>query len=114
MQSLNTYCRTLKLPLNKKQNVEYVTERARQQFDHFTKELDGIIQGHRDQEFQDGLVAFITNLSLSDLTEDEKKLIFSNTLSQTKEGRIIRDNISQFLSREEFMRDLKRRKTLKM
>lgn len=29
LQSMNEYCRTLKVPLNKKQNFEYVTERTK-------------------------------------------------------------------------------------
>ena len=29
LQSMNAYCRTLKLPLNKKQKVEYLSERAK-------------------------------------------------------------------------------------
>ena len=29
LQSLNSYCRSLKVPLNARQNVEYVTERAK-------------------------------------------------------------------------------------
>ena len=53
--------------------------------------------GHRDQEFEDGLVAFITNLSFSDMTEAEKELIFSKTMTSTVEGKFIRDIIKDYL-----------------
>ena len=97
LQSMNAYCRTLKVPLNKKQNVEYMTERANQQYDHFKVEIERIIKGHRDQEFEDGLVAFITSVNLADMTEAEKELVFSKTMSGTLEGRLIRDIIKDYL-----------------
>jgi len=90
---MNAYCRTLKVPLNKKQNVEYMTERSKQQYEHYKSEIERIIQGHRDQEFEDGLVAFVTSISLSDMTEAEKELVFSKTMTNTLEGRYIRDII---------------------
>jgi len=48
LQSMNAYCRTLKVPLNKKQNLEYMTERAKQQYEHYHAEIEKIIKGHRD------------------------------------------------------------------
>ena len=51
LQSMNAYCRTLKLPLNKKQKVEYLSERAQLQYEHFSQQLERILKGHRDQEF---------------------------------------------------------------
>ena len=56
LQSMNEYCRTLKVPLNKKQNFEYVTERTKSQYEHFTKEIDRILHGYREVEFQDSIV----------------------------------------------------------
>ena len=54
------------------------------------------MQGHRDQEFEDGLVAFITNLSFAHMTEAEKELIFSKTMTDTLEGKYIRDIIQDY------------------
>ena len=56
LQSMNAYCRTIKLPLNKQQNLEYMSQRAKQSFEHYTQELDRIVKGHRDQDFEDSLV----------------------------------------------------------
>ena len=100
---MNAYCRTLKVPLNKKQNVEYMTERAKQQYEHFQAEIEKIIKGHRDQDFQDGLIAFITGIQLVDLTEAEKELIFSKTLTNTLEGRIVKDIIQEFLNETAYL-----------
>jgi len=85
------------VPLNKQQNVEYMTERSKQQFLHFNQEIERIIAGHRDQEFDDGIVEFIANIGLSDMTEAEKELVFSEKLSSTRIGRMIRDMIEDFL-----------------
>ena len=100
LQSMNAYVRTLKVPLNKNQNVEYMTERTMQQFEHYSSEIERIIKGHRDQEFQDSLVQFITNLSFSEMTEGEKELVFSSTLGTSLEGRYVRDILQDYLEHQ--------------
>lgn len=47
-------------------------ERARQQHDHYVTKIDKIIEGHRDQEFDDALVGFITTVDFANMTPDEK------------------------------------------
>ena len=75
-----------------------MTERARAMYEHFSSHIEKIIKGHRDQEFEDGIVAFITNLNLTNLTEAEKELVFSKTMTNTVEGRYIRDIIQETLN----------------
>ena len=83
---MNAYCRTIKLPLNRQQNLEYMTQRAKQSFEHYTQELDRIVKGHRDIDFEESLVQFVTRVQISDLTEAEKELLFSQKLLNTLEG----------------------------
>ena len=96
---MNAYCRTIKLPLNKQQNLEYMTQRAKQSFEHFTQELDRIVKGHRDQDFEDCLVEFVNRVQLSDMTEAEKELIFSQKLSNAFEGKKIKEVINSFMQK---------------
>ena len=77
--------------------VEYMAEKCRLQYMHFSKEIEKIINGHRDMEFQSSLCDFVSRIDLSDLTEAEKELIFSKTLCNTIEGRYISDIIKEHL-----------------
>ena len=74
-----------------------MTERAKQQYEHYQAQIEKIIRGHRDQEFEDAIVGFCASLSLSDLSQEEKELVFSKTLTSTLEGRLIRDIIKDYL-----------------
>ena len=102
LQSVNAFCRTLKVPLNKDQEFEYMTERAAQKYEHYTKELERIVKGYREDEFEPALIAFITSLNFAEMTEAEKELIFSKTMCRTTEGRNIRKIIVQYYMKQGF------------
>ncbi len=42
----------------------------------------------------------MTNLSLSEMTEAEKELVFSKTMTSTIEGKYIRDIVDEYLKGE--------------
>ena len=102
LQSVNAFCRTLKVPLNKDQEFEYMTERAAQKYEHYTKELERIVKGYHEAEFEPALIAFITSLNFAEMTEAEKELIFSKTMCRTIEGRNIRKIIVQYYMKQGF------------
>ena len=43
----------------------------------FTKGVDRLMKGYRDQNFDDCLVEFICNIALEDLTEEEMAIFYS-------------------------------------
>ena len=80
-----------------------MTERAAQKYEHYTKELERIVKGYREDEFEPALIAFITSLNFAEMTEAEKELIFSKTMCRTVEGRNVRDIIVQYYVKQGFM-----------
>ena len=56
--------------------------RTRAKIEHrfWKKGLEKILPGYRESDFTDKLVNFITEIDLGNITEDEKRLIFSNRL----------------------------------
>ena len=79
-----------------------MTERAAQKYEHYTKELERIVKGYREDEFEPALIAFITSLNFAEMTEAEKELIFSKTMCRTTEGRNIRKIIVQYYMKQGF------------
>ena len=57
-----------------------MTQRAKQQYEHFKSKLENIIHGHRDQELEDSVIRFIREIEFSDLTQSEREIIFSKTM----------------------------------
>ena len=92
---MNAYCRAKRVPLTNRQESEYKQERAREEFEHFTGELDRIVEGHRDGEFLEALIDYVMKVQLAEISEEEKNLFLSEQMQGTTEGKKLREIIEE-------------------
>jgi hypothetical protein len=58
--------------------VEYLTLKTKRKHQHFAQELDKIVAGYREADFEQSLVDLVAQKSLEAMTEEDKALIASS------------------------------------
>lgn len=55
-------------------------DKRKSEFKYFKRGIDKVLKGYNDEEFKDLFIAFINDLNFSQMTLDEKEIIFSHAL----------------------------------